>query len=827
MGRRPIELLAPAGTRDAFWAALAGGADAVYCGLGNDFNARRGADNLDDDAFALCCRAAHVAGARVFVTFNVVIQDDEMPRALASVARAVRLGADALIVQDWGLAAEARRRWPEVEVHVSTQANVHDPRGVAWCGALGYERVTLSRELTLAEVAACCATGVECEVFGHGALCFCYSGLCQMSSLRGPRSANRGLCAQPCRLPHTLEDASGARLGPAAWERGLCPKDAISLDHLADLMDAGAGSLKVEGRMKAPEYVLSVVSAYREALDALYGGAAVPDGGGTLHRRLKRAFNRDFTDAYLMGRSGNGMMSYERSNNRGETVGAVRSCSAAEAVVDLDAPVGRGDLLELRPVDAPETFFCVTAPADAAAGTRLRCPVRRRVPAGTPVRVLRSQAALDAVSAVEGRPWPRRRPVAVSVRCVLGEPLTVRLTCVGRGGDGPSAEAVGPFVEAARTKELARADVAAHVGRMGESPFEPVSMEVELSAGCGMGFSTLHRVRADAVDALVAALEAPYADRAATAAAPPSWEAWCEECGARRTGRVGEPRRPVPRDARDREAAVRSAALAAEVCCLAPTPETAEAALAAGAARVYVPGDELAARGAAFPAGCVPVLDEVCREVDHARIDPLVAPGAPVAVGNVSELALAAARGAAPEVRGCVPVHNRSCVEALEEAGAAGFWLSPELTCAQMAPVCRAASVPVGATVYGAVRAMTSEHCVLQMADACVHDCDRCRLRSRDLYLRNIDDRRLPVRTDRQGRSRIWWDEPLDAVPKVCELLLAGVGRLLVDATLLDADGAARQVRRAVEALSAVAAGRPLPGPEPGSTLGHLFSKVD
>ena len=117
MGHRSLELLAPAGTRDAFWAALAGGADAVYCGLGNDFNARRGADNLDDDAFALCCRAAHVAGARVFVTFNVVIQDDEMPRALASVARAVRLGADALIVQDWGLAAEARRRagrgrWP-------------------------------------------------------------------------------------------------------------------------------------------------------------------------------------------------------------------------------------------------------------------------------------------------------------------------------------------------------------------------------------------------------------------------------------------------------------------------------------------------------------------------------------------------------------------------------------------------------------------------------------------------------------------------------------------------------------------------------------------
>ncbi|MEY8436186.1 DUF3656 domain-containing protein [Atopobiaceae bacterium 24-176] len=823
MEKRFLELLAPAGTRDAFWAALAGGADAVYCGLGNDFNARRGADNFDDETFAACCRAAHVAGAQVFVTFNVVIQDDEMPRALASVARAVRLGADALIVQDWGLAAEAKRCWPEVEVHVSTQANVHDPRGVAWCGERGFERVTLSRELPLAEVAACCATGVECEVFGHGALCFCYSGLCQMSSLRGPRSANRGLCAQPCRLPHTLEDASGKRLGPVAWERGLCPKDALSLDHLAELMDAGAGSLKVEGRMKAPEYVLSVVSAYREAIDSVEKGRSA-DAAGGLYRQLKRAFNRDFTDAYLMGRSDNDMMSYERSNNRGETVGSVAACSASEATVALDAPVGKGDLLEFRPVDAPDTFFCVTAPAEGEAGARYRCPVRRRVPVGAPVRVLRSQAALDAVSSVEGRTWPRRRPVDVTVRCVLGEPLRVRLSCLDSGA---CAEATGPVVDAARTKELAEQDVVAHVGRMGETPFEAVSMDVELSPGCGMGFSVLHRVRAEAADALVAAIEAPYEKRAATAAVPPAWEAWGAQCAERRAQRVGEAQRAVPRDAKDREGALRQAARRAEVCCLAPSPEVARAAFEAGAQRVYVPGDELLARPGDFPAGCVPVLDEVCREPDHGRIDPLVAAGAPVAVGNVSELALAAERGAAPEIRGCIPVHNRSCVEALEEAGAVAFWLSPELTVAQMVPVCRAASVPVGVTVYGAVRAMTSEHCVLQMADACIHDCDRCRLRERDLYLRNIDDRRLPVRTDRQGRSRIWWDEPLDATPKARELLLAGVTRLMVDATLLDADRAARQVRRVAGALEAVAKGRALPAPEPGSTLGHLFSKVD
>lgn len=247
--------------------------------------------------------------------------------------------------------------------------------------------------------------------------------------------------------------------------------------------------------------------------------------------------------------------------------------------------------------------------------------------------------------------------------------------------------------------------------------------------------------------------------------------------------------------------------------------------MAAGASRVYVTVDALAEGG--FPAGCVPVLDEVCRESDHVRNDRWVETGLPCAVGNVSELALAAERGARPEVRGCVPVHNRSAVLALERAGASGFWLSPELTVNQAAAVCRAASVPVGAQVFGAVRAMTSEHCVLQMADACIHDCARCGLRRQELNLRNIDDRRLPVRTNVNGRSRIWWDEPLDAVPKMREVLGAGVRRLLVDATLLDVEGAAAQVGRVKEALDAVVAGTPLPGPWPGSTLGHLFSKVD
>lgn len=819
------ELLAPAGGPAAFRAALAGGADAVYCGLGNDFNARRGADNFDDASFQKACQEAHVAGARVFVTMNVLVTDDEMPAALALAARAVRLGADALIIQDWGLAAEVGRRFPQAEVHVSTQANIQDPRGIQWCAAHGYERVTLSRELSLEEIAACCATGVECEVFGHGALCFCYSGLCSMSALRGSRSANRGLCAQPCRLPHELYSAQGKRLGPVAWERGLCPKDALSLDHLGELVLMGVGSLKVEGRMKAPDYVLAVVSAYRSALDhvaRVRSRELDPEVRDSLFRQLKRAFNRDFTDGYLMGISDNSLMSYERSNNRGELVGHVVRAQGHEAAIYTQAPLGKGDLLELRPKDHPETFLTTNAPRDVEADSQVVCGVKRPVPAGTPVRLLRSQEAIVAAERLQSAPYSSKRPVSMHIICKLGQPLSIQLCALPRRDASAVAVSVqGPVVEAARTKAVTAQDLQEHAGRLGQSPFVAASITVDIDEGCGLGFSTVHRLRSQAADALEEAICAPYEKRVGEVAAPPSWRQWCEQVASWRQDAGLTAGKPGPKG----EAALRQAAQEAQVCCVVSTPEGAQAALAAGATRLYAPADALAQGG--FPQETIPWLDEVCRLKDHGRLDRWVVPEAPCAVGSMSEFALAQQRGAAPEIRPCIGVSNRSCVTALEEAGASGFWLSHELTVAQMAPVCAATSLPCGLVVYGQERAMTSEHCVLQMADACSGHCDTCGLRAQKLYLKNIDGRALPVTTDLQGRSRIYWDQPLDAVPKLRELLGAGLTRFMVDATLLDAEKTAASVSRLREALEAVATGGPLPAPEAGSVRGHLFSPVE
>ena len=222
----------------------------MYCGFGHRFNARRGATSFDDATFEEACKKAHLAGSRVYVTMNVVVKTDEMTRALALIRHVWLLGADAFIVQDTGLMSEVRRHWPQIEVHVSTQANVHDSRAVALCrDAWGVHRVTLSRELSVPEIARIAQEGVELEGFGHGALCFCYSGICMMSAMAGDRSANRGACAQPCRLPYDLVDAEGKRLSNPDT-RPLCPKDYRTIGRLDELLAAGLGSLKVEGRVK-------------------------------------------------------------------------------------------------------------------------------------------------------------------------------------------------------------------------------------------------------------------------------------------------------------------------------------------------------------------------------------------------------------------------------------------------------------------------------------------------------------------------------------------------------------------------------------------------
>lgn len=401
------ELLAPAGGLDQMLAAIAAGADAIYAGL-DGFNARVSAHGFSDDEFARGCAVAHAHGVRVYVTLNVFVFDDELADAVALGAHAHALGADALIVADAGLACALRAAIPGVEIHLSTQAGAHSEGAVQLSAKeLGVERVTTARELSVAEIETLCATGVPIEVFCHGAICIGYSGACGFSALRRGRSAMRGDCTQPCRLSYDLVDEMGQSVVAVEGDRLLCPRDYLGIAHLPELVAAGVASLKIEGRMKNPDYVFNVVRVWRRALDMLRDGTWDADAVPTLERELGRSFNRGFTDAYLRGRSGAELMSFERAINQGVRVGHLVTVGHEEVTVELDAAVAAGDTLEIRfypgadaRPDVPKRWPQVPCPVDAAAGERIVVHCKRKVDAGCEVYLIRSAGVLGQTATV-------------------------------------------------------------------------------------------------------------------------------------------------------------------------------------------------------------------------------------------------------------------------------------------------------------------------------------------------------------------------------------------------------------------------------------------
>ena len=297
-----MELLAPAGGYEALTAAVQNGADAVYMGFGA-FNARRSAKNFTDEEFASAVRYCHLRGVRVFLTLNTLLTDRELPGAAAALRKASAMGVDAVLVQDWGLLTLAKEIVPDLPLHASTQMSLFTLGGANAAAALGMERVVLARELDRDEVREICAgCGAEIEVFGHGALCMCYSGQCEMSAVLGQRSGNRGACAQPCRLPYGVN-------GPCRDAHPLSLKDANLSAYLRDMASMGVDCLKLEGRLKRPEYVAVVTGIYRRLLDE----RRLPTAEES--RALEQAFSRSgFTDGYWLGKKGKAMFGTRPEN---------------------------------------------------------------------------------------------------------------------------------------------------------------------------------------------------------------------------------------------------------------------------------------------------------------------------------------------------------------------------------------------------------------------------------------------------------------------------------------------------------------------------------
>lgn len=307
--KQNMELLAPAGGMKELKAAIQSGADAVYMGA-TAFSARAGASNFSEQEMREAVAYAHAYGAKVHCAINTLIKEDELYDAIDTAIYANECGVDAIIIQDIGLASHLKKLLLDMELHASTQMTVTSLEGVRYLEDMGFSRVVLARELSLNEIEHIAKNAkAEIEVFVHGAICMSYSGQCLMSSILGGRSGNRGRCAQPCRLPYELTKNGH----PCDKGYILSPKDMALIEHLDELKKAGVTSLKIEGRLKSAEYVSAVVGVYRKYLDNPHPVTKED------MRELLNAFSRSgFTDGYLTGKLGKGMMSHTNpANNSG------------------------------------------------------------------------------------------------------------------------------------------------------------------------------------------------------------------------------------------------------------------------------------------------------------------------------------------------------------------------------------------------------------------------------------------------------------------------------------------------------------------------------
>lgn len=503
-----MELLAPAGSWDSFLAAINNGADAVYLG-GTQYSARQSAANFDDRQMLQAIEYAHMRDRKIYVTVNTLIDNDEIAQVLDYLFHLQKIGADAVIVQDMGLLRAVRTILPGLRVHASTQMTVHNQDGALLLQGQGVKRIVLARELSLPEISDISRTvkEAELEVFVHGALCYCYSGQCLFSSLVGGRSGNRGRCAQPCRLSYELHTRPDGRkvVLPDQGKYLLSPADLCLIGYLPALDRAGVVSLKIEGRMKRPEYVAVVTRAYRQVLDRL---KEEPDfkPGPEVTDRLLRIFNRNFSSGYLM--PGNTeFLSTNRPNNRGVYAGrVVEQNREMVTLIKLSEPVSRGDGLVVWVGQGKAPALVVTemkvdgrCVEEAYPGQTIELKLNGRASSNDRVFKTHDEKLLAEARLSIRANAGQSIPVDAEVYISAGQAL--RLILADRNGH--RAEAVtNNSAQLAEQHPLNEAILRSKLGRLGNTPFELRNLEIKADGDLMVPFSDINDARRRAAEIL-------------------------------------------------------------------------------------------------------------------------------------------------------------------------------------------------------------------------------------------------------------------------------------------------------------------------------------
>ncbi len=500
MMKKP-ELLAPVGSWDSLVAAVENGADAVY--MGSDlFSARAYATNFSEEELEEAIDFAHVRGVKAYVTVNTLIKDSEFEDAIDLLYQICNLGADAVIVQDFGLLNEALIAYPELPFHASTQMTAHNVSSVEMLAEMGVKRVVLSREMSLKSIKNLKDTcGIEIEVFVHGALCICYSGQCLMSSMIGGRSGNRGYCAQSCRRKYELTE-NGQSIGTPG-EYLLSPEDLCAAPLIPELIEAGVDSFKIEGRMKRPEYVAGVVRMYRTLIDRY---AKSPESYYVSEdeiEELMQLFNRGFTSVYLEDQK-RGMMSRDYPANRGLELGTVIGYNRnyGQIKVKLKRPLKQGDGISIGKtgIHATNIFQNGKRIKEAFSGdvVEISSPL---VDKEELVFKTSDLLQMDVLQKTYSSPHPLRKiPVDIKAKIEVGKPLELQM----RDIDSLSVLVSSDFdVEEAKSHPMSSDKIEEQLNKLGNTVFRARNIEVQIEGNVFVPLKALNNLRNEAAERLV------------------------------------------------------------------------------------------------------------------------------------------------------------------------------------------------------------------------------------------------------------------------------------------------------------------------------------
>lgn len=480
------ELLVPAGDMESLYQAVANGADAVYLGC-KCFGARKFAKNFDNNEIIKVLKYAHLYGVKIYVTMNTLVKDEEVEDFLNQVEFLHKNGVDAIIIQDFGMLCLVREKYPDLEIHASTQANTSSYQTAELFYKLGVKRVVFSREMTLEEINAI-DVPIEKEIFIHGALCISYSGCCLMSSMLGTRSGNRGECAGSCRLPYSLEKNNQIISSNMYL---LSTKELNSASHIKELLESNIASFKIEGRMKSPEYVGFITRYYRNLID----GKKIDILEET--NKLKTIFNREFTQGNLFSASKEELMNPKTPNHIGLEIGKVIGLTSNKIKIKLNKTLNQHD--GIRFLNSGKGFivnFLYDEKDNLINSSNSICYVDNKINLTENDIVCKT---LDDKLQNELKNSPQRKvPVTIKILAIKGKPLTLTI-CDQKN----EMTAYGKNVEKSINAPLSKERLVMQVEKLGETPFKCIKTEVTADDDIFISIKEINELRRELVERLI------------------------------------------------------------------------------------------------------------------------------------------------------------------------------------------------------------------------------------------------------------------------------------------------------------------------------------